>query len=99
VSVFARCCRLDSITRLIKDNTACSQKTGAASCELVENFRRKHLFEWSELWQLADEVYFGAVGNDATVVTHFQQLANGIFAVFAVVEGALVDVHAYEAVG
>ena len=49
--------------------------------------------------ELADEVDFGLVGNDAAVVAHFQELADGFAAVFAVVQCALVDVHADEAVG
>ena len=37
--------------------------------------------------------------NDAAIVAHIEQLADGFAAVFAVVERALVDVHADEVVG
>ena len=52
-----------------------------------------------EAYGLAYEVDFGFVGNDAAVVAHGQELGDGFAAVGAVVEGALVDVHADEAVG
>jgi hypothetical protein len=93
------CCRQDSITRLVKDNTACSVKQ-AASCELDESICTvRPALERLDLVYLADEVYVGAVGDDAAFEAHGEQFANGVFAVFTVVEGAFVDVHADEAIG
>src|ERR1700733_14593822 len=71
-----------------------------ASCELDESPSAVRLWlRGCDLAGLADEVYVGAVGDDAAIVAHGEQLANGVLAVFAVVEGALVDVHTDEAVG
>jgi len=47
----------------------------------------------------ADEVDVGFVGNDSALVAHIEELADGFAAVVAVVDGAVVDVHADEAVG
>ena len=48
---------------------------------------------------LVDEVDFWGDGDDAALVAEVEQLADGLAAVGAVVEGALVYVHAYETVG
>ena len=48
---------------------------------------------------LADELNFGPHRNDAAFVAHLKQLADGVTAIVAVVESALVDIHADEAVG
>ena len=48
---------------------------------------------------LVGEVYFGLHGNNAALVAQLEQLANGLAAVGAVVEGAVVDIHAHKAVG
>ena len=48
---------------------------------------------------LTDEVDLGFVRDDAALEAHLQQLADGFAAVFAVVQGALVDVHADKLVG
>ena len=46
-----------------------------------------------------DEIDRCPGGNDAAVVPHLKQLADGFAAVFTVVQGAVVDVHADELVG
>ena len=48
---------------------------------------------------LSDEVYVGLTGDDAALVAHGEYLADSFAAIVAVVQGALVDVHADEAVG
>ena len=48
---------------------------------------------------LVDEVDFGGDGDDAALVAEVKEVADGLSAVGAVVEGALVDVHADKAVG
>jgi hypothetical protein len=48
---------------------------------------------------LADEIDLHWMGNDAALVAHGEKLANGFFPIFAVIERALVHVHADEAVG
>src|ERR1035437_1062585 len=48
---------------------------------------------------LVDEVHLGGDGDDAALVTEIEEFADGLAAVGAVVEGAVVDVHADEAVG
>ncbi len=48
---------------------------------------------------LVDEVDFWGDGDDAALVAEVEELADGLAAVGAVVEGALVYVHADEAVG
>ncbi len=48
---------------------------------------------------LADKVDVRLVGNDAAVVAHLEDLLDGFAAVVAVVERALIDVHADKAVG
>ena len=49
--------------------------------------------------RLVDEVHFGGDRNDSAFMTHVQQLANGFAAVRAIVQRALIHVHAYEAAG
>ena len=48
---------------------------------------------------LSDEVDVGLAGDDAALITHGEDLADGFAAVIAIVQCALVDVHADEAVG
>ena len=48
---------------------------------------------------LADEVDLRAVWDDAPVIAHLEEFLDGFAAVWAVVECALVDVHADKAVG
>src|SRR5262249_9798416 len=48
---------------------------------------------------LLHELHFRLVGDDAGLVTHVEQAAHGFAAVVAVVERALVYIHADELVG
>ncbi len=80
--------------------TQLAAQSRPASCELDESICTvQYRLNGCDLIGLADEVYVGTVGDDAAIVAHGEQFANGVFAVFAVVEGALVDVHADEAIG
>ena len=80
--------------------TQLAAQSRPASCELDESICAvQACFNVCYLVGLADEVNVGAMGDDAAIVAHGEQLTNGVFAVFAVVEGALVDVHADEAIG
>jgi len=49
--------------------------------------------------ELVDEVDLGGDGDDAALVAEVEEFVDGLAAVGAVVEGAVVDVHADEAVG
>jgi len=46
-----------------------------------------------------DEIDLGLHGNDASLESHIQQLADGFAAIFSVVQRALVDVHAHKLIG
>jgi len=48
---------------------------------------------------LSDELYAGFVGDDAALVAHVEEFADSFAAVVAVIDGAVIDVHADEAVG
>jgi len=48
---------------------------------------------------IIDELHQGRDGDDAAFVTEIEQRANGLAAVGAIVEGALVHVHADESAG
>src|ERR1700679_752185 len=48
---------------------------------------------------LANKIDIGAMRNDAPIVAHVEQLSDGHFAVFAIVQSALIHIHTNEAVG
>jgi hypothetical protein len=78
----------ENLTALEKDSTV-GLMIGRPDREEIVVGRRR----------LADEVDVGFHGDDTAIVAHVEELFDGFAAVVAVVESALVDVHADEAVG
>jgi hypothetical protein len=89
VRAFARAqIRKTAITRLVKDNTACGATWPLQAVGVAKG-----------IYPSTDKIYVGAVGNDATIIAHLEELVDSFAAIRAVVESAVVDVHADESVG